>query len=98
MGGEVAVAPAGSYVLKPRGLAHAFYNAGAQTVRVLEVLRLGGFDGYFVEYEKIASKLASGEIDEGEHRRARAELGGRYGVVWHDERIPEVEACFGIGP
>jgi uncharacterized cupin superfamily protein len=57
VGGEVAVAPAGSYVLKPRGLAHAFYNAGAQTVRVLEVLRPGGFDGYFVEYEKIASKL-----------------------------------------
>jgi quercetin dioxygenase-like cupin family protein len=97
VGGEVAVAPAGSYVIKPRGAPHAFYNAGAQTVRVVEVLTPGGFDGYFDEYERIASRLASGEINEEEHRRARAELGGRYGVVWHDERIPEVRARFGIG-
>ena len=98
VGGEVAVVPAGSYVLKPRGVTHAFYNAGSETVRVMEVLTPGGFDGYFDEYEKIASKLASGEIDEEEHRRARAELGGRYGVVWHDERIPEVRVRFGIDP
>jgi hypothetical protein len=48
--------------------------------------------------QKIASKLASGQIGEEEHRRARAELGERYGVSWHDERIPEARARFGIGP
>ena len=31
-----------------------------------------------------------------EHRRSRAELGERYGITWHDELIPEVEASFGI--
>jgi uncharacterized cupin superfamily protein len=98
VGGEVAVAPAGSYILKPRGVPHAFYNSGAQTVRIMEVLTPGGFDGYFDEYENIASKLATGEIDEEEHRRARAELGERYWVSWHDERIPEARARFGIGP
>ena len=97
VGGEVLVAPAGSYVLKPRNVPHAFYNAGAGTVRVLEILTPGGFEGYFDEYEEIAAKLASGENDEDEHRRARAELGERYGVIWHDERIPEVKARFGIG-
>jgi hypothetical protein len=25
------------------------------------------------------------------------ELGERYGITWHDERTPEVEASFGIG-
>ena len=36
--------------------------------------------------------------DRGAHRRreALAELGERYGVSWHDERIPEAMARFGI--
>ena len=93
VGGEVVSAPAGSYVVKPRGVPHAFYNAGAETVRVMEILTPGdGFEGYFDEYEEIAS----GGMSEDEHRRARAELGERYGITWHDGRIPEVEAQFGI--
>jgi len=51
------------------------------------------FEDYFDEYEEIVSQEMSGE----EHRGARAELGERYGITWHDERIPEVEARFGIG-
>lgn len=95
VGDEIVVAPAGSYVVKPRGVPHAFYNAGAEPVRVLEVLTPGGsFEGYFDEYEEIASS----DMDEDEHRRARAELGERYGVIWHDERIPEARARFGIEP
>ena len=97
-GGEVVVAPSGSYVLKPRDVPHAFYNAGSETVRVVGIVTPGGLEGYFDEYEQIASKLASGEIDEEEHRRSRAELGERYGITWHDELIPEARARFGIGP
>jgi quercetin dioxygenase-like cupin family protein len=81
VGAEVAVAPKGSYVIKARGVPHAFYNAGPETVRVvMEVLTPGGFDGYFDEYEDIVSKLASGEIDEGEQEgsgRTRRTLRGR---------------------
>ncbi|MDP8944720.1 MAG: cupin domain-containing protein [Actinomycetota bacterium] len=98
VGGQIVVAPAGSYVLKPRHVAHALCNTSTEPVRVMEILTPGGFEGYFDEYEKIASKLASGEIDEEEHSRARAELGERYGVSWHDERIPEARARFGLGP
>src|SRR5215213_5718612 len=94
VGGEVVFAPQGSYVIKPRGVAHAFYNSGAGTVRVMEILTPGGpFEGYFDEYEEIISRQMSDE----EHRKARAELGERYGIIWHDERIPEVRASFGIG-
>ena len=92
VGGEIIVAWAASYVLKPRNVPHALYNAGTGPVRVLEILTPGGFESYFDEYEKIASRT----MDEEEHREARAELGERYGVIWHDERIPEVEARFGI--
>ena len=35
-------------------------------------------------------------MSEEEHRRARADLGERYRITWHDERIPEVEGSFGI--
>ncbi len=87
------VASVGSYVLKPRNVPHALYNAGPDPVRVLEILTPGGFENYFDEYERIASST----MDEDERRKARAELGERYGVIWHDERISEVEACFGIG-
>ena len=94
VGGEIVLAQQGSYVLKPRGVSHAFYNSGARTVRVIEILTPGSdFEGYFDEYEEIVSQEMSGE----EHMRARAELGECYGITWHDERIPEVEASFGIG-
>jgi quercetin dioxygenase-like cupin family protein len=97
VGGEIVVAPVGSYVLKPRNVPHALCNAGTEPVWVMEILTPGGFEAYFEEYEQIAAKLASAEIDEEEHRKARAELGERYGVTWHDERISEARARFGIG-
>jgi quercetin dioxygenase-like cupin family protein len=94
VGGEVLLAQQGSYVLKPRGVSHAFYNSGAGTVRVMEILTPGSaFEGYFDEYEEIVSRQMSDE----DHRKARAELGERYGITWHDGRIPEVKASFGIG-
>ena len=93
VGGGVVVAPKGSYVVKPRGVPHAFYNAGFGDVRVMEILTPGGsFEGYFDEYEEIVS----GSLDEDGRREARTELGGRYGISWHDGLVPEVEAGFGI--
>ena len=94
VGGRVVVAQTGSYVVKPHGVPHAFYNANPETVRVMEILTPGGsFEGYFDEYEGIVS----GALDEDGRREARAELGGRYGISWHDGLVPEVEALFGVG-
>ena len=98
VGGEMGIAPAGSYVLKQRGVPHAFCNTGTERVWIMDVHTPGGFEGFYDEYEQIVRKLASGEIDDEAHRKARAELGERYGVVWHDERIPEARSRFGIGP
>jgi quercetin dioxygenase-like cupin family protein len=98
VGGELVVASVGSYVLKPRGVPHALCNTGTQPVWVMEFLAPGGFERFFDEYEEIAAKVASGEMSEDEHRRARAEISEDYGLIWHDERIPEARAHFGIGP
>jgi hypothetical protein len=37
-------------------------------------------------------------MGEDESRKARVELGEGYGVVWHEELIPEVRARFGLEP
>jgi quercetin dioxygenase-like cupin family protein len=94
VGGEIVVAPAGSFVLKPRGVYHAFCNTGTEDARVLEFHTPGAFEGYYHEYERIVES----EMGEEERRMARAELGERYGVVWHEELIPEVRARFGLEP
>ena len=94
VGGEVVLASKGSYVVKPRGIPHAFYNASTGLVRVMEILTPGEtFEGYFDEYEALASR----SISDSEHKKARSELGKRYGITWHDDMIPEVQASFGIG-
>ena len=94
VGGEIVVAPAGSFVVKPRGVYHALCNASTEPVRFLEIHTPGEFEDYYDEYEQIVESA----LGEEERRKCRAELGERYGVVWHDERIPEAMTRFGIGP
>jgi quercetin dioxygenase-like cupin family protein len=94
VGGEIVVAQAGSFVLKPMGVYHAFCNTGTEVARVLEFHTPGKFENYYDEYEQIVES----EIDDDERLKARTELGERYGVTWNDERIPEARARFGIGP
>jgi uncharacterized cupin superfamily protein len=94
VGGEIVVAPAGSFVVKPRGVYHAFCNTGTEPNRHLGIHTPGEFENYYDEYERVVESAMS----EGERRKARVELGERYGVRWHDELIPEIRARFGIGP
>jgi quercetin dioxygenase-like cupin family protein len=93
VGGEIVVAQAGSFVVKPRGVYHAFCNTGTEVARQLEFHIPGEFENYYDEYERIVES----EMDDDERLRARIELGERYGVTWHDELIPEAMARFGIG-
>jgi quercetin dioxygenase-like cupin family protein len=55
LGDEVLVAGPGDLVLKPRGVPHAFWNAGDAPARLLEVITPGGFEGYF---ERLGELLA----------------------------------------
>jgi quercetin dioxygenase-like cupin family protein len=43
----------GDTVVKPRGIAHAFWNPGDEPVRFLELITPGGFEEYFAELEPI---------------------------------------------
>src|SRR3954451_24667499 len=56
IGAEVFAAPAGTYVLKPRGIPHAFWNAGTNTARILEIISPAGFESYFVDVAEVLAQ------------------------------------------
>ncbi len=93
MGQETFRAEAGAYVLKPRGVAHTFWNPGPQPARVLEIIAPAGFEGYFDELAGILSSTPPGEPPD----FARiSELAGRYGITFHTERMPEIMEKHGV--
>ncbi len=61
IGGQIAVATVGSFVIKPRGIYHAFGNAGTEDARFLEFHTPGGFEDYYDEYERIVESEMSEE-------------------------------------
>jgi quercetin dioxygenase-like cupin family protein len=75
VGGEIVVAPAGSYVVKPRDVYHAFYNAGPETVRVMEILVPGsGFEGYFPQSPRRARQTVRDHLARRPHPRGQGPL------------------------
>ena len=49
IGDEERVAGPGDLVFKPRGVPHAFWNAGDEWARALELISPAGFERYFAE-------------------------------------------------
>jgi mannose-6-phosphate isomerase-like protein (cupin superfamily) len=49
LGGEVIVAGPGDTVVKPRRVPHAFWNAGDEPLRVLQLVTPPGLESYFAE-------------------------------------------------
>jgi len=71
---EVTVRP-GSYLIKPRGIMHTFWNAGPDPARILEVISPAGFENDFVEL--------AGAGDPG----LRPELAAKYGLTYSSEWV-----------
>jgi quercetin dioxygenase-like cupin family protein len=61
LGDDTLEAGPGDLVFKPRGVAHAFWNAGEEPARLLELISPAGFENYFRE---LASPLATAERDQ----------------------------------
>ena len=60
IGDRVLQATPGTLVFKPRGVPHAFWNAGETPARLLEMISPAGFERYF---EAAAALVASGPPD-----------------------------------
>jgi len=71
LGDDVVEAGPGELVRKPRGQEHAFWNAGDEPLRFLEIISPGAFAQYFRE---LAPVLAAGDEDGVQEIAARYEL------------------------
>jgi quercetin dioxygenase-like cupin family protein len=74
LGNEVRSAGAGELVVKPRGVPHAFWNAGEEEARLLELISPGAFEQYFAEMAPLLN--AEGEPD----RERIGEVQARYAL------------------
>jgi Cupin domain len=75
VGDHEVVAGPGSYLIKPRGLMHTFWNAGPSPARLLEVVAPAGFEAYFAEL-----------AEAGDPGR-RQELAAKYGVTYSSDWV-----------
>jgi quercetin dioxygenase-like cupin family protein len=76
IGDETFTAAAGQLVAKPRGVWHAFWNAGDAPARVLELISPAGFERFFAELAPLLPPhLPEPDVE------AIAELQTRYGLT-----------------
>lgn len=92
VGDQEATAGPGSYILKPRGIMHTFWNAGPEPARILEILSPAGFEGLFEAVGEAAETAADRE----EFLRMREEVGRQYGLTFSDEWVEELTERYGL--
>jgi mannose-6-phosphate isomerase-like protein (cupin superfamily) len=86
------VAGPGSYVFKPRGIPHTFWNPGPEPARLLEIVWPAGFENFFAELGELAANCAPEEFPE---RRAALARGYDHHFV-HPEWVPELQSRYGL--
>lgn len=74
IGDDVVEAGPGELVFKPRGVPHAFWNAGDEEVRLLELISPGDFANYFTEMAPILSAGGPPDVEALGEIQARYEL------------------------
>jgi quercetin dioxygenase-like cupin family protein len=83
--GATTVARPGDLVLKPRGVPHAFWNAGDSPARFLEVITPGGFENYFAALAEVLPDL-----------ERVAEVAERYGLDIDPASVPRLAQAHGL--
>ncbi len=68
---EVVLGP-GGYITKPRGEAHAMWNAGPEPARMIEVISPAGFELFF---RAVVDLVEAGDVDPERGARLAAEHG-----------------------
>jgi mannose-6-phosphate isomerase-like protein (cupin superfamily) len=91
VGDEVHVAERGDLVVKPRGIAHAFWNPADQPARLLEIISPGGFESYFEELAPLMPPQRPEPDIAG-----MAALQARYGITSDFESIGRLAAEHGL--
>jgi quercetin dioxygenase-like cupin family protein len=89
VGDRVLEAGAGSYLVKPRGIPHAMWNAGDAPVKVIEMVSPAGLETYF---EELGPVLTDHKGDTTMYYG----LAERYGITIMNEWIEELERAYGV--
>ena len=89
LGSEVVEAGPGELVRKPRGIPHAFWNAGDRPARLLELISPAGFENYFRD---LAPLLDTEEPD----AAAIGEVVARYELEIDFDTIPVLAERYGL--
>jgi quercetin dioxygenase-like cupin family protein len=92
VGEEIRVARPGDLVFKPRGVPHAFWNAGDTPARGLEIISPAGFERYFVEIAPLLPPNHAGPPDE----EALGAVMARYGLEMDMGSIPVLVERHGL--
>ena len=92
VGDEVRVARPGDLVFKPRGIPHAFWNAGDAPARALEIISPAGFERYFLEIAPLLPPAHPGPPDE---QRLFA-VQEKYGLEMDMSSIPTLAERHGL--
>jgi uncharacterized cupin superfamily protein len=90
VGDEVAEAGPGTYIYKPCGVPHTFWNPTDQPARLLEIICKAGFENYFVE---ISDLFATGAKPGGAEHEA---IAARYNESHFMDWVPELKARYGL--
>lgn len=85
LGDQVVEAGPGSWVHKPRGQWHTFWNAGDTPVEIIEVISPGGFENYFREVSE-----AWGDVE------AFARISRTYNLDMDLASVPQLCSRFGL--
>ncbi len=91
IGDEVFQATPGTYVMKPRGVPHNFWNAGPAPARIQEIITPAGFERYFREVAEVLAPDGPPDIGR------LMEIAARYGLTLHMERLEEVMRAHNVG-
>ena len=90
VGDDVAEAGPGTYIYKPCGVPHTFWNPTDQPARLLEIICKAGFENYFVEISELFTTGAKPGGPEHE------EIAARYHESHFMDWVSELKARYGL--
>jgi quercetin dioxygenase-like cupin family protein len=90
VGDDVAEAGPGTYIYKPSGVPHTFWNPTDQPARLLELICKAGFEDYFVQLSEL---IGSGSLPNSPERNAAS---AHHHVTYSMDWVPELKAKHGL--
>ena len=89
VGDDEFIAGPGSYILKPRGIPHVFWNPDDSPARILEIITPSGLEEMFAKFGELGAR---GELTP----ETMGETAARYGSTMFFDWVPDLVARHGL--